>query len=262
MKAGIILKKIVFFDIDGTLLDHEKKLPASTKKAIKDLQDKGVFVAIATGRAPFMFEPLREELGIDSFVSFNGQFVVFENEVVYRNPLPRAELTRIHQQAENEQKAMVFMNDKTMKASVKGCERVTEALGTLRFPYPECSPEFYQENDIYQALLFTTVEEDQQIIHQYDDLHFIRWHEFSTDVLPAGGSKAEGIKRFIERTDFRMEDVYAFGDGLNDIEMLGTVGHGIAMGNALDEVKKHAEFVTKNVDDSGILYGLKHMGLL
>ena len=59
-----------------------------------------------------------------------------------------------------------------------------------------------------------------------------------------------------------MEDVYAFGDGLNDIEMLGTVGHGIAMGNALDEVKKHAEFVTKDVDDSGILYGLKHMGLL
>ena len=79
--------KIVFFDIDGTLLDHEKKLPASTKEAIKQLQDSGVFVAIATGRAPFMFESLREELGIDTFVSFNGQYVVFEGKVVYKNPL-------------------------------------------------------------------------------------------------------------------------------------------------------------------------------
>ena len=74
------MKKIVFFDIDGTLLDHEKNLPDSTKKAIKLLQDNGVFVAIATGRAPFMFTNLREELEIDSFVSFNGQFVVFENQ--------------------------------------------------------------------------------------------------------------------------------------------------------------------------------------
>ena len=55
--------KIVFFDIDGTLLDHDKKLPNSTRVAIKQLQENGVFVAIATGRAPFMFESLRKELG-------------------------------------------------------------------------------------------------------------------------------------------------------------------------------------------------------
>lgn len=93
------MKKIVFFDIDGTLLDHEKSLPASTKKALKLLKENGVFVAIATGRAPFMFESLRLELEIDSFVSFNGQFVVFENEVIYENPLNEAELHRLSQDA-------------------------------------------------------------------------------------------------------------------------------------------------------------------
>src|SRR5213595_3088611 len=86
------MKKIVFFDIDGTLLDHDKNLPMSTRQAVMELKNNGVFVAIATGRAPFMFESLRKELEIDSYVSFNGQYVVFENEPIYENPLDSSEL--------------------------------------------------------------------------------------------------------------------------------------------------------------------------
>ena len=112
------MKKIVFFDIDGTLLDHEKKLPDSTKKALKLLKENGVFVAIATGRAPFMFEGLREELDIDSYVSFNGQFVVFENEVIYENPLNEADLHRFLHDTKRNNHPLVFMNENTMKSSV------------------------------------------------------------------------------------------------------------------------------------------------
>ncbi|MFP3360828.1 HAD hydrolase family protein, partial [Planococcus sp. SIMBA_143] len=68
-------EKIVFFDIDGTLLNHDKKIPVSTREALKTLTENGVHVAIATGRAPFMFADLREDLGIDTFISFNGQYV-------------------------------------------------------------------------------------------------------------------------------------------------------------------------------------------
>lgn len=58
------------------------------------------------------------------------------------------------------------------------------------------------------------------------------------------------------------EDVYAFGDGLNDVEMLSYVGYGIAMGNAEDEVKAAASYVTKHVSEGGIYEGLKMVGLL
>ena len=75
--------------------------------------------------------------------------------------------------------------------------------------------------------------------------------------MPKGGSKAEGIKKLIEKLGFKMENVYAFGDGLNDIEMLQTVGTGVAMGNALDIVKEYADVVTTNVEDDGIVNGLK-----
>jgi HAD superfamily hydrolase (TIGR01484 family) len=92
--------------------------------------------------------------------------------------------------------------------------------------------DFYEDNEIYQALLFCSEDEEGNYVGKYDDFHFIRWHEYSTDVLPFGGSKAEGIKILMEKVGFALEDVYAFGDGLNDIEMLKVAGYGVAMGNA------------------------------
>ncbi|OIK11533.1 hydrolase Cof [Bacillus sp. MUM 13] len=256
------MMKIVFFDIDGTLLDHEKSLPASAKKAIKTLQENGVFVAISTGRAPFMFKALREELDIDTFVSFNGQYVVFENNVIYQNPLSPEEVEKLKNHAGKQDTALVFMNEQTMKSTVQNNGRVKEAMGTLKFPHPEQDGDFYKDKEIYQSLLFCSEEEEHQYIGHYDKFRFIRWHELCLDVLPAGGSKAEGIKILMDKIGFKLDDVYAFGDGLNDIEMLQAVGHGVAMGNALEEVKKHADFVTKDVDDDGILYGLKHLKLI
>jgi Cof subfamily protein (haloacid dehalogenase superfamily) len=229
--------KIVFFDIDGTLLDHDKKLPNSTKAAIKQLQENGVFVAIATGRAPFMFESLRKELDIDTFVSFNGQYVVFENEVIYRNPLKGAKVQALHGVADRNGTPIVFMNEATMKSSVANSKRVEDALASLKFPHPDVSVDFYQELDIYQALLFCTEEEEKVFTNHYDDFRFIRWHKYSTDVLPRGGSKAEGIKILMDRIGFQLDQVYAFGDGLNDIEMLQAVGHGVVMGNAEQEAR-------------------------
>lgn len=255
--------KIVFFDIDGTLLDHDKKLPSATKSAVKQLQENGVFVAIATGRSPFMFEPLRKELNIDTFVSFNGQYVVFENEVIYRNPLNRLEIKKLHEAARfYNQTPIVFMNDREMKSSVANNQRVGEALKSLKFPHPDVKVDFYEQSDIYQALLFCTEEEEKPFTTQHDQFRFIRWHEYSTDVLPRGGSKAEGIKILMDRIGFQLEEVYAFGDGLNDIEMLQAVGHGVAMGNAAQIVKEHADYVTKDVADEGIYYGLKQLKLI
>ena len=109
-------KKIAFFDIDGTLLNHQKQLPEETKEAVKRLQNSGVYCAIATGRAPFMYEEIREELGIDSFVSFNGQYVIFEGEVVYKNPLSESYLEKLHEHAQENNHPMVFMNHETMRA--------------------------------------------------------------------------------------------------------------------------------------------------
>lgn len=85
-------KKLIFFDIDGTIYDHDKRIPATAKQAVSDLKAHGHHVFIASGRAPFMVRPVLEELGIDSFVSYNGQYVVFEGEVIYKNPIAEQSL--------------------------------------------------------------------------------------------------------------------------------------------------------------------------
>lgn len=255
------MKKIVFFDIDGTLLDHEKKLPSKTQEALEELKRNEVFVAISTGRAPFMFESLRRELDIDSYVSFNGQFVVFENEVIYRNPLPKDAIERLHLDTRENKHPLVFMNEHTMKSSVPHHHFIEESMKSLNFPHPETDEEFYKGRDLYQALMFCEENQEKRYF-DYEEFRYIRWHPYSVDVVPVHGSKAEGIKKMIERLDFKLEDVYAFGDGLNDIEMLQAVGTGVAMGNAEEVVKKHANLITKNVDDNGIWHGLKELGLI
>lgn len=256
------MKKIVFFDIDGTLLDHEKKLPDSTREALHRLKNNGVFVAIATGRAPFMFEGLRKELEIDSFVSFNGQFVVFENEMIYENPLEQNELERLLAESRENSHPLVFMTDKTMKATVNYHEHIEQSMATMKFVHPEADASFYQGKKIYQTLLFCEEHEEAIYKEHYSRFDFIRWHPYSMDILPAGGSKAEGIKKMIERLGFELKDVYAFGDGLNDIAMLKAVGTGIAMGNGEPEAKKHADFVTTDVAEDGIWNGLKELKLI
>lgn len=261
-KGEYDMKKIVFFDIDGTLLDHEKKLPSSTKKAIEQLKENDIFVAIATGRAPFMFTSLMKELDIDSYVSFNGQFVVFENEVIYKNPLNQRELERLSQDSLKNDHPLIYMNEKTMKSTTKHHPFIEISMNSLLIPHPDEDSTFYFDREIYQTLLFCEEHEEQSYIQHFSEFDFIRWHPFSMDILPAGGSKAEGIKKMIERLGFDLKDVYAFGDGLNDLEMLKAVGTGVAMGNGVPEAKELAKHVTTDVSDNGIWNGLKELALI
>lgn len=255
-------KSIVFFDIDGTLLDLNKQIPASTKQAIEKLKQNNVYVVIATGRAPFMFEAIREELGITSFVSFNGQYVVFEGETIYNNPMKQKELKDLYQHSSANSYPMVFMNEKKMRASVGNHPHITESLGSLQFAYPEVDPSFFEDHTIYQALLFCKPEQEQQFRSNHNVFDYVRWHDYSCDVLPGGGSKAIGVQKLLDAAGLSQANSYAFGDGLNDLEMLEEIGTGVAMGNAVPELKQVADYTTDHVDHDGILTGLKYCGLL
>jgi Cof subfamily protein (haloacid dehalogenase superfamily) len=158
---------------------------------------------------------------------------------------------------------MVFMNHEGMRASTPEHHHISESLGTLFIDHPEVDETYYENRDIYQSLLFCEGNElDYYREHHREAFDYIRWHRVSCDVLPKGGSKAEGIKRLIEATGLSMEDVYAFGDGLNDIEMLEQAGVGVAMGNAVNEAKQVSDFITDDVDHNGLSKALYEVGLL
>lgn len=257
-------KSIVFFDIDGTLYNSEKELPDSTKESIASLKEDGHIVAIATGRAPFMYEDLRKELGIDTFVSLNGQYVVVEDEVIYTNPMDKHNLEEITLAANANDHPVVHLDHEDMLADMPEHDYVTEGISTLKLGrMPGHDPNYHVNRDIYQTLLFCPENEEQQYYEEFGQkFKFIRWHPVSMDVTPKTGSKAEGIGKVIDKLGVADDRQFAFGDGMNDIEMLQSIHNSYAMGNAHDVVKKAAKHVTKNVEEDGIYHGLKMAGLI
>ncbi len=259
----MIKESIIFFDIDGTLLNYEKKLPTSAKQAIFQLKERGHLIAIATGRAPFMFEKLRKDLDIDTFVSCNGAFVVLNGEVIYTNPLKIESLEKLTENALRNNHPVVFIDHHDMKMNVPEHAYIKESIDTLKLDrFPMYDPHYYKGRELYQSLLFCSEGEEEQYEREFQDFDFVRWHPVSLDLLPKGGSKAMGIEKLTEILGIPAERQYAFGDGLNDLEMLSTVKNSVAMGNAKDQVKEVAKYVTKSVEDDGIVHGLRMVGLL
>lgn len=257
-------QKLVFFDIDGTLYDDKKQLPDSAREAILKLQENGHIAAIATGRSPIMFKDLREQLDIHSYVSMNGQYVVHDDEVVFKNPLDKARLRAFMQEVEAEKGPFMFLDQENMVSRIDEHPRYDAALATLRLPYPyRHDPEYFKSRDVLQGLLFAKEDEYTDIIEKYkDDFHFIQWHDVCMDVLPKEGSKALGLRHLIHVLDIDIKDTIAFGDGPNDHEMLREVGVGVAMGNSSQALKKDADIVTTDVDKDGIQIGLQKLGLI
>ena len=253
---------IVFFDIDGTLLDDRNQIPEDTKQAVAQLKQTGTKVAIATGRAPYHLKPVADELGIDMFVSFNGSYVVAGDQVVYANPLRKESLAMLEEKAKANDHPLVFLSAETCYANVEHHPRIIESFHYLSLEPPAYHRCFWQEEPIYQVFLHCQAHEEPNYL---DDLvHFtsIRWHPYALDILPGGGSKAKGIAALLDHLGIPPEQAVAFGDGLNDKEMLSFVGMGIAMGNAHEELKPYAKWITRDVRDGGIRYGLERIGLL
>lgn len=253
--------KILFFDIDGTLYNSKKKLPRTTYNAIQKAKENGHEVVIATGRSPFFLKPVLEELGLNSFVSFNGQYVVYKGNVISKRPIPMGTIEKLVSQTSTENHPIVFLDSDKMTSVTKDNQNVQVSMDSLFYPMPEFDEEHYKHSDTYQILLYVDEEEEKRYATMYPELKLIRWHKFSVDVINHDVSKAYGIEQFLKNTEFDIDDAIAFGDGLNDVEMLQAVGTSVAMGNGHEKAKKAATFVTDHVDHDGLANAMKKLGL-
>jgi hypothetical protein len=274
------MKKIVFFDIDGTLVSKQNYVPESTKRAIQELKKNGILPVIATGRSPLLLEEVREKLDIDSYISMNGQFVVLNGKVLYENPLSKDTVERFVETAVKRQNGVmlcgsqdIFSNSLVSLAKRSSVWKVMKGIGRLipgriqlslfkRAMKKPPKPEEYADKEIYQIILEAPTGQEADYVDEFEEFSFTRSNDYTMDVIARGVSKATGIERFIKELGVRQEDTYAFGDSLNDVEMMKYVGTGVAMGNGLPEVKAAADMVTDHVSEDGIEKGLKKLGLI
>jgi len=252
------MRKFFVFDIDGTLLDENKFMPKSTKESIRKLKERGHEIAIATGRNFKSALPIIEELELDTYIVCNGAVGFVDHEKVYETTLPREEIQRLIELAEENGDQLVFatVDDYRRHFEVSG-----ESISKIFSKYmPEWDDEFWKQESIIQINLFCKAEDAHK--YEMESLRLVSWHEYGRDVIDKNMSKAKTILKIAEDKGIARENVVFFGDGHNDIEALELSGLGIAMGNATAEVKAHADFVTAHVSEDGILKGLQQYNLI
>lgn len=274
------MKKVVFFDIDGTLVSSQNFIPESAKRAIKELKKQDILPVIATGRATILLEEVRKELEIDSYIAMNGQLIVLEGKPLFTNPIAEDVLKRLMNQAAEDRKGIVlcgtediFSNSLISLVRRSSIVKILKNVGKLVPSKIQMSlfsglirkppkPEDYKGKDICQVILEVNEREEAVYRENFKELHFARSNDYTVDVISSGVSKATGIERLIKELGIELKDTYAFGDSLNDLEMIQYVGTGVSMGNGWKELKQVADMVTDDVSEDGIEKGLKRLNLI
>ena len=256
--------KAVFFDIDGTLVSFKTHtIPQSTLDALALLREKGIKVFIATGRHFCSINNLGNQI-FDGYVTINGgRVLVGTDQVIYKQGIPSEDIQALFNYWEKEGEfpcAFVFENELLMNFTN---EAVDEVFQMLNFPAPPIRPiEEMKEREVFQLIAFFTEDQEQRIMKFLPRCESTRWTSLFTDVVPMGISKRVGIDKMLEHFQIGLDECMAFGDGGNDIQMLSHVRIGIAMGNASDEVKKYADYITDSVDEDGVFKALKHFNVI
>lgn len=261
--------KIVFFDIDDTLYyKKETRIPSSiTEQVIPQLKAKGIIPAIATGRCfgafPDAVKPLLNEDNFEVLVTINGQHNRYKDEIISEYPLTTDRMEQVIQTLQSLNIEYAFVCHDEIAVS-KNTPEIIDSLTPIKKDYI-VSPEHYKTNTVIQMLAFYPQERYQEVLNSGvlgDDLKEVRWHKESVDILNKDNSKARGIQDTLAYFNLDIENAMAFGDGLNDLEMMDNVGFGVAMGNGEEELKKRADFITKPVWEDGVLYALQKLAIL
>lgn len=262
--------KIIFFDIDDTLMRKEDGyLPPDLPDHLQALKAKGILTAIATGRSlgiiPQAIQDLIQTAGIDIISGANGQVALHHGDILHEHPIPQEDLEQLIALAEDKGWGYLLHGREALCVS-RLDHRVMQAMYGIEPWFVH--PKLHQESAIHQFGYFINSQEAAELAQELPQLRlsdrylYTPWHEYGCDLIPSQGSKARGIREICDSLNIDISQVAAFGDGLNDIDMLKSVGLGIAMGNACEELKAVADYITDDIDRQGIANALRHFQLI
>jgi Cof subfamily protein (haloacid dehalogenase superfamily) len=266
--------KALFFDLDGTLLDHKKQITLESQEALKQCKANGIRLFIATARPPTLHKTLgftQEMLDLfDGGVFCNGACVRLENKDLYHFVKPHVVREcleaiepysdlNISLQSENNIHAfrhpiaedhfdrwgiqhdeMVPLTQEIIDQTVKMLVFYDNFVDTQR-KVPEELVQCLRTNCLSGAQLYWT--DEGKLVQIIDD----------------AVNKMQGIEYIRQQLHFSKKEIAVFGDDVNDVEMLKGYPNSIAMGNAFDHVKSVAAHVTLNNNADGIAYALKNI---
>lgn len=271
--------KMIGLDLDGTLLNEKKELTAYTKEVLNRAIEKGVVVLVATGR-PLKGVP--QELltfpGMRYVLTANGARIIDqkENKILYENLVPKEKVKKILDILEQYDTLKEIYFDGQGYASAAEFNRAEEFFAseamrnyvtTTRFPVEDIKAKLEEENrasDKVQGVFVSQEERKSALkeLEQLDGLCITGALVNNIEINAVGVNKGLGLLKLGELLGIEREEIMACGDGLNDLEMLRTVGFGVAMDNADPLVKEAADYVTESNENDGVAKAIEKFVLI
>src|SRR5574344_201926 len=257
--------KVVFADIDETLFSHKSNtVPLSAVNAIKEMQSKGIKFLLCSGRNSYLIR----KSGIYNFcapegiVTMNGAQAIIDGESIFLHPIDSDVVDALIKFAKRLKFGLTLIEEKEGHINMID-ERVISAhekYGT-RFPQPRTFPDHY-DRVVYQAIAYCDAFDESLFLPHLKDCKTARWDEYAVYIMPKDFDKSKGAEAVMKHLGYNGREALCIGDDINDIEMIKNAGIGIAMGNASDDVKKEADFVTDSVDNDGFAKAMLKYGLI
>lgn len=265
------MTKIVFFDIDGTMIDVFSELDTplpSTVKAVKSLQEQGHYAVVATARS-MMPEGL-QEIPFNGHIFNNGTYIEFEDELLYAGFFEERHVAWLVELFAQYAGEFIFTSPLGAWVST-GSKFFLVARHQELFGLSPADPDAlvpWTPSDVRATMVTALFENEKQLMDCKAELpqdwvvNAYSHRNYRMDIHLPGFTKGEAVQFLSERLGIAFEDTYAFGDGINDLEMLTHVKHGIAMGNASEELLRVASDITDDVMNDGIFNALKKYGVI
>lgn len=254
------IKAVTFFDLDGTLLDHQSQIIPEVKNAIDSLKKNNILPVIATGRTLVEVEEIMKASGINSAIVMNGQFIQVDGEKIYSNEFTYDECMKMYEFAKSHGHELSFYNEKHIWCTAIN-QTVIDCYGFIHSDLPSTDMSLLGKEPV-NMMLIVSKDGDNYYLDHFPELTFYRNGPYSIDVVRKNVSKGSGVKILLDSLGIANVPTFAFGDGLNDIALFEACDYKIAMGNARDQLKELATFITKKNTDGGIVHALKHHRLI
>ena len=259
---------VVFFDIDGTVMDYETQIiPESAVEAIRLLKKNGHIPVVNTGRPIGHVDPRIKGLDFSGWICSCGMELILDGQMIYKDyPTP-----------EECRKILEVSHECRMAIQTEGHDSL---LFDADMPYPAqglrevdrlsaqgIRVEPFQSKEDLSFIKFVTYDTPgcrreeflEQIAPYFDAI--IRRNTL-VEYVKKGHSKAEGMQRFLEKLHVPREEIFALGDSENDLPMFAMAGTTICMGDGVDSVKERVDYVSDAVLEDGVFNALRHFGLI
>ncbi|MEH7177714.1 HAD family hydrolase [Neobacillus vireti] len=257
--------KVLFLDIDGTIITPDDSIEETTIKSIQQVQEKGIEVFLATGRPLHEIRELAKKLNVRSLIGYNGAYGIYQGKDLFQEPMNKKSVQQFLEIAKNNKhEAVLYTKDKNIFTDLN-VDFVQEFIEKFHL---HKNDSFTPSKD-YEVLGMTLINVDPKDLSFYrneDGIHLtqvnVEGMRHCYDVIRDKINKGIGVQYILKHLGVNKEHAIAFGDGLNDKEMLMNVGEGFAMGNGHPDLFQFAKHKTTTVSDSGIYNGLKKLGVI